>query len=78
MSPDLIRQIQDHTGFPWWNGEAYAGFMGYPQQIWKLKCEFRRAIDDLSDVVELLRNEKHFAEADRLRAIAARMSQFKG
>lgn len=74
LPPELVQQIQAHTNTPWWNGEAYADFVGYPQQIMRLESATRSAIDDIGDVIDWLREDKHYAQSDRLRAIANRMN----
>jgi hypothetical protein len=71
----LIVEVQRHTGFPWWNGEAYAEYKGYPQAIRANEREIGRATDDICDVIEWLRKDRLFAQADRLRTIAGRLAR---
>ena len=70
LPQSLINEVQKHTNAPWWNGEAYASFNGYPQRIIELETGAGRAIDDLAAVIEWLREDKQFDKADRLRTIA--------
>ena len=75
---DLIMQIQNHTGFPWWNGQAYAEYVGYPQRITVYEVAMRSALSDMSQVIEALRSEKLFAHSDNLRAISDRLAKKLG
>lgn len=74
---DLVREVQKHTGFPWWNGETYARFVGYPQRIWVMESGLGMAIDDLADVMEALREERNFVLSDRVRTIAGRLARLQ-
>jgi len=78
LPSDLIGQIQNHTGFPWWNGEAYASFRGYPGTIRKMDKGIGDAIDELYDVIEWLREEKQYKKSDRLRTIVGRLARLRG
>jgi len=73
--PDVIRQMQDCTGAPWWNGRAYAEIMGLPQAIRRYEQEIGYSVDDLYDLMEWLRAERQFAQADRLRTILGRLAR---
>jgi hypothetical protein len=75
LPSEMIVQIQNHTGYPWWNGQAYAEYRGYPQAIWRLKADMRCVADDLEDVIQWLRAEQLYAHADRLRTIQRRARQ---
>ena len=75
LSPALISEIQKHTGFPWWNGHAYAESKGYPQKIKAMNSDMGRAVDDLFDLMEVLRAEKNYEGADRLRTIIGRLAR---
>lgn len=70
LPQSLVSEVQKYTDTPWWNGEAYASFNGYPQRIRELETGIGRAIDDLAAVIEWLREDKQFDKADRLRTIA--------
>ncbi len=78
MPANLISQIQRYTNFPWWNGRAYAEYHGFPQRIRKMNIAAGEAIDDVADVIEMLRAQKQYAEADRLRTIAGRLARALG
>jgi hypothetical protein len=67
---DLIQAVQNHTGFPWINGEQYASFVGYTQQ----SIHIRSAVDDIDDLIEWMRKEKAFEFSDRLRVIRDRLN----
>lgn len=73
--PDMIASVQNHTGFPWFNGEAYAEYKGYPQTIRRNEIAIADAVSDLYEVVEWLRTEKLYAQSDRIRAIAQRLNK---
>ena len=75
LPPHLIQLVQRHTGTPWWNGEAYAEHVGYPQRIWRAKTACQLAADDLRDVINALRSEQNFTMSDRLRTIADRLQK---
>lgn len=59
---ELAAAVQQYTNSPWWNGHAYARFMGYPQGITQVKLQLEGYIDEL-------RADKNFAVADRLSEI---------
>jgi hypothetical protein len=75
LPQSLINEVQKHTGAPWWNGHAYAEFKGYPQRLALTEREVGDAVDDISAVIEWLREEKQFDKADRLRTIAGRLAR---
>ena len=77
LPPDLVQQVQNHTGAPWWNGAAYAEFRGYPQRLSQMDKGIGDAVDDLADVIEWLREEKMFGQSDRLRTIAGRLARLR-
>ena len=62
----LAVECQNLTGAPWFNGEAYAGFVGYAGQTQQLQF----IVADLQDLAAWLREEKLYAQADRARAIS--------
>jgi len=66
---DLKKIVQDHTGFPWFNGKAFAENKGY----YALAVNVHMACDDLGDVIEMLRGAGHYAESDRIRTIRDRL-----
>ena len=73
--PDhLIAQVQNYTGAPWWNGEAYDQYHGLSASILETRKRVGEAVDDLADVIEWLKAEKQFDKADRLRTIAGRLA----
>ena len=72
---ELTTIVQNHTGFPWFNGTAYAEYKGYPGEIKTLRRAIARDVDELADVMEWLRGDKHFAQADRLRTIIGRLAR---
>ena len=74
----LINEIQNYTGFPWWNGKAYADFKGYPGRIRMLEGGIGDAVDDIHDVMNWLREDKLFRQSDRLRTIAGRLARLQG
>jgi hypothetical protein len=68
--PDrLIQEIQNHTGAPWWNGEAYAEYRGYPQKIMLQAKAMRQASADIQAVIDRLRSARLYEHADALREI---------
>lgn len=71
----LVNEIQNYTGFPWWNGMAFAEYVGYPQRVRTLELALGDAIDDMWDVMEWLREEKQFDKADRIRIIMGRAAR---
>lgn len=73
----LINEIQNYTCSPWWNGEAYADFKGYPGRIRMLEGGIGDSIDDIHDVMNWLREEKLFRQSDRLRTIAGRLARLQ-
>ena len=73
----LVNEIVKYTNSPWWNGRAYAGYMGYPQKIRKYENGIGDAVDEINDVIEWMRNEKLYAQADRLRTIAGRLARLR-
>lgn len=75
LPSDLINQVQAYTHMPWWNGEAYAEFKGYPQMLRRQALAIEAAVSDLHDVMQWLRDEKDYAKADRLRNIAGRLAR---
>lgn len=75
MPQGSIKAIQKHTNAPWWNGAAYAEYMGYPQRIGSLERGLSYAIDDLHDLMSWLREEGQYEKADRLRTILGGMAR---
>ena len=67
---ELIIQVQRHTGYPWWNGEAYAWFKGYPQKI-------TLAIEELESLIEELRGKEDYEISDRLRLPLAHLKHLQ-
>lgn len=73
----LITEIQNHTGSPWWNGKAYAEFKGYPGRIRELVGGIGAEIDEIYFVIEDLRQNGQYEQADRLRTIAGRLARLQ-
>ena len=73
----LINEVQRYTGYPWWNGRAYAEYKGYPGRISDLERGIGTAIDDIHDVMEWLREDRLFRQSDRLRTIGGRLARLQ-
>lgn len=73
LPPGLIAEIQRHTGSPWWNGEAYAQSVGYPQQILRMRLDILFALDQLRLANQSLRESGDYENADRIRAAIDRL-----
>jgi len=61
----LIREVQKYTNAPWWNGEAYADFVGYRS----LAIGVAKRCDEIDAIIEQLRAAKQYEQADALRVI---------
>lgn len=66
---ELVRVVQNHTGFPWFNGKAFIDNKGW----YALSVHARAACDDLDMLIEILRAEKDYETSDRLRQIRNRL-----
>ncbi|WP_299129683.1 hypothetical protein [uncultured Amaricoccus sp.] len=75
LPQELINAVQNYTDMPWWNGAAYAEYHGLPQRIKGFEGDVGAAIDDIADVMNWLREEKLYAQSDRLRTIAGRLAR---
>ncbi len=68
MKEKQVAQIvQNHTGFPWFNPQAYLNNKGI--NIKNQSVMLQHTVDDLQDVIEVLRDEKRYVLSDRLRVI---------
>lgn len=70
LPQSLIVEIQKYTNCPWWNGQAYVSFFGYET----LAFQAGQTVDDLTDMIEWLRDEKDYEKSDRLREIRKRLN----
>jgi hypothetical protein len=68
---EVIQIVQNHTGFPWFNGNAYVEYRGW----YALGIECHNTVSDITDVIEWLREEKQFDKSDRLRTIRDRLQK---
>jgi hypothetical protein len=75
LPKELISEVQKYTNFPWWNGEAYASFVGYPQMIFRLKKNIEGVGHELDKVIEELREVKNYQISDKLRVLSTRLKE---
>lgn len=69
LPQELIREVQKHTGRPWWNGQAYADSVGYHALA---VLTYRSALA-IGKTIEQLRAMQAYEQSDALRKIAAEM-----
>lgn len=68
---EIIQLASTHLGRPWLNGKAYVIYRGYDY----LLTQAGFVVDDLSDVIEVLRERKDYELSDRLRTIRNRLKE---
>jgi len=68
---ELMQVVQNHTGFPWFNGRAYVDFFGWTA----LAAKAHRSVEELDGVIADLRREGRYDISDRLRAIRDELHQ---
>ncbi len=67
----LIVEIQKHTNMPWWNGEVYAGSVGYHALDYKAKL----CVESMYWLINQLRYKKLYEESDALRLITGHLAR---
>lgn len=79
MTEDELRKIvQDYTGFPWFNGAAYADHMGLYTKHNAALPKLESSLVALRLLQDALRQEKQYNHSDKLRDVIAEIEETKG
>lgn len=71
----LIKNTMTSSDFPIPGSPAYERLRFIYERLDAYDMVLGDAVDDLSDVIERLREEKQYAKSDRLRTIASRLAK---
>ena len=74
---DLMRIVQNHTGFPWFNGMAFVENKGIGFAARNFEIKRASLADDLSDLQGRLRKQRVYWAADRVRDLISLLDNFK-